>query len=319
MPFADLREYLGALEKAGELARVKKEVDPKFELGAICKTIHDKGRKALLFERVRGANMPVVTELLATFKRIAMALETDEADLFKEVMERTKTPVEPKIVKSGPCKEVIWKGSDVDLTKLPWITWNKTETAPYLTAGMVVVKDPEYGRNMGVYRMMFADRNRTFLRLSPGHHGYEYFKRAEFRGEKKFEVAVVIGADPTVFLASQFVPGIDVDEFTIAGALRKAPIELVPCETVDIEVPATAEIVLEGTLTIPAEVGDEGPYGEFCGYSVGTVIRERMWNIQCVTMRGNPLYHGFYLCKGINEEGVIKSLTSSVQIYNELK
>jgi hypothetical protein len=89
-------------------------------------------------------------------------------------------------------------------------------------------------------------------------------------------VAVVIGADPTVFLASQFVPGIDVDEFTIAGALRKAPVELVPCEMVNIEVPATSEIVLEGTLIIPAEVGDEGPYGEFCGYLVGTVIRGRL-------------------------------------------
>jgi len=92
--------------------------------------------------------------------------------------------VEPKIVKTGPCKEVIRKGNEVDLAKLPWITWNKTEKAPYLTAGMVVVKDPEYGRNVGVYRMMFADRNRTFLRLSPGHHGYEYYKRAELRGEK---------------------------------------------------------------------------------------------------------------------------------------
>jgi UbiD family decarboxylase len=158
MPFADLREYLNALEKAGELAQVKKEVDPKFELGAICKTIHEKGRKALLFDRVRGSSMPVVTELLATFNRIAMALETDESDLFKGVMERTKSPVEPKIVKTGPCKEIIWKGNEVDLAKLPWITWNKTEKAPYLTAGMVVVKDPEYGRDVGVYRMMFVDQ-----------------------------------------------------------------------------------------------------------------------------------------------------------------
>ena len=95
--------------------------------------------------------------------------------------------------------------------------------------------------------------------------------------------------------------------------------ELVRCETVDIEVPARAEIVLEGQVSIPPEIGDEGPYGEFCGYSVGTVVRERLWTIQCLTMRKNPLYHGFYLCKGINEEGVIKSVTASVQVYNELK
>jgi len=319
MPFEDLRQFVTALDEAGELARVKREVDPKFEVGAICKTIHDKGRQALLFEKVRGCSMPVFTESLGTFKRIALAIDADETDLFTEVMERTKKSVTPTIVKDGPCKEVILKGKDVDLDRLPWITWNKTEKAPYITAGLVIVKDPEYGRNLGCYRMMYGNKRQTFLRLSPGHHGYEYYKSAEYRGEKKLDVAVVIGSDPAIFLASQFVPGIDVDEFTIAGALRKKPVELVPCETVDIEVPATAEIVLEGQVTIPPDIGDEGPYGEFCGYSVGAVIRERMWTIQCITMRKDPLYHGFYLCKGINEEGVIKSVTASVQVYNELK
>jgi len=319
MPFSDLREYVDRLEKEGELARVRKEVDPKYEVGAICKTAHEKGRKALFFERVRGSSMPVITELLSSFKRVAMALETGETDLFKEVTERTKTLIEPEIVKDGPCKEIILKGKDVDLNRLPWITWNKTENAPYLTAGLVIVKDPEYGRNVGVYRMMYANRNQTFLRLSPGHHGYEYYKRAELRGAKKMDVAVAVGVDPAVFLASQFVPGIDVDEFAIAGALRGKPVEMVPCETVDVDVPATAEIVLEGYVSIPPEIGQEGPYGEFCGYSVGTVERERLWTIQCFTMRKSPLYHGFYLCKGINEEGIIKSLTTSVQIYRELK
>lgn len=319
MPFPDLREYLKALEQAGEVARVRKEVEPKYELGAICKTAHEKGRKALFFEKVRGCSMPVVTELLSTFGRIAIALETQESDLFSEVVERTRRLVEPKVVDDGPCKEIIYKGKDVDLTKLPWITWNSTEKAPYLTAGLVIVKDPEFGRNLGIYRMMFANRNQTFLRLSPGHHGYEYYKRAEHRGEKKLEVAVAIGVDPAVFLASQFVPGIDVDEFAIAGAIRGAPVELVPCETINLEVPATAEIVLEGYVSIPPEVGQEGPYGEFCGYSVGTVEQERLWTIQCMTMRKDRLYHGFYLCKGINEEGIIKSLTTSVQIYRELK
>ena len=305
--------------KRGSWRKLSKEVDPKFEVGAICKTIHEKGRQALLFEKVRGCSMPVLTESLGTFKRIALAIGADETDLFTEVMQRTKHSIEPVIVADGPCKEVILKGNDVDLDRLPWMTGNKTEKAPYITAGLVIVKDPDHGRNLGVYRMMYANKRQTFLRLSPGHHGYEYYKSAEFRGAKKLDVAVVIGSEPSIFLASQFVPGIDIDEFTIAGALRKKPVELVRCETVDIEVPATAEIVLEGQVSIPAEIGDEGPYGEFCGYSVGTVIRERLWTIQCMTMRNNPLYHGFYLCKGVNEEGVIKSVTASVQVYNELK
>ena len=246
MPFSDLRQYLQKLDADGDLARIHKEVDPNYEVGAICKTAHEKGRKALYFERVRGSSMPVVTELLSTTKRIATALDTDEKSLFAQVIDRTKKLVDPVIVQNGPCKEIILKGSDVDLSKLPWITWNKTEKAPYLTAGLVIVKDPEYGRNLGVYRMMFAGKNQTFLRFSPGHHAYEYYRRAEFRGEKKLEIAVAIGTDPVIFLASQFVPGIDIDEFAIVGALRGQPVELVRCETVDLEVPATAEIVLEG-------------------------------------------------------------------------
>src|SRR5215813_1323436 len=189
MPFDDLREFVDKLDKAGELARVRKEVDPKYEVGAICKMIHDKGRKALFFEKVRGCSMPVATELLGTFKRIAMAIDADETDLFNEVMERTKLSIEPTIVNDGPCKEIILKGKDVDLNRLPWITWNKTEKAPYITAGLVIVKDPEYGRNLGVYRMMYANRNQTFMRFRPGHHGYDFYRRAELRGEKKLEVA----------------------------------------------------------------------------------------------------------------------------------
>ena len=156
MPFSDLRQYLQKLEADGDLARIHREVDPGYELGAICKTAHEKGRKALYFERVRGSSMPVVTELLSTTKRIATALETDEKSLFAEVIDRTKTLVDPVTVQNGPCKEIILKGTEVDLSKLPWITWNRTEKAPYLTAGLVIVKDPEFGRLRGGRRRKTA-------------------------------------------------------------------------------------------------------------------------------------------------------------------
>jgi 4-hydroxy-3-polyprenylbenzoate decarboxylase len=126
MPFSDLRQYLQKLEADGDLARIRREVDPGYELGAICKTAHEKGRKALYFERVRGSSMPVVTELLSTTKRIATALDTDEKSLFGEVIDRTKRLIDPVTVQNGPCKEIILKGTEVDLSKLPWITWNRT-------------------------------------------------------------------------------------------------------------------------------------------------------------------------------------------------
>src|SRR4029434_10922490 len=116
----------------------------------------------------------------------------------------------------------------------------------------------------------------NFFASQPRSSRHEYYKQGEIHAARKVDVAVLIGSYPSIFLASQFVPGIDVDEFTIAGALRQKPVELVRCETVDIEVPATAEIVLEGQVSIPAEIGDEGPYGEFCGDSVGTAPRERV-------------------------------------------
>ncbi len=108
------------------MGKVRKEVDPQYEVGALCKTVHEKGRKALLFEKVRGSSMPVAAELLGTFKRIAIAIDAEEGDLFSEVVERTKVSVEPSVVSDGPCKEVVLKGKDVDLDRLPWITWNKT-------------------------------------------------------------------------------------------------------------------------------------------------------------------------------------------------
>ena len=148
MPFVDLQEFIEKLDKEAELGRVRKEVDPKFELGALCKTVHEKGRKALLFEKVRGNSMPVVTELLGTFKRIAMAIDTDETDLFSEIVERTKVSVEPTIVKDGPCKEVILKGKDVDLDRLPWITWNKTEKSPYISFRLALINP---GEKLGLY------------------------------------------------------------------------------------------------------------------------------------------------------------------------
>jgi UbiD family decarboxylase len=164
MPFSDLREFVNKLDEADELARVHKEVDPKYEVGAICKTIHDKGRQALFFEKVRGCSMPVATELLGTFKRIAIAIDADEKDLFTEVMERTKRSIEPTIVSDGPCKEIILKGNDVDLDRLPWITWNKTEKAPYITDAVTLLITPSSLiplHSEGVTAKLFVDATKS--------------------------------------------------------------------------------------------------------------------------------------------------------------
>lgn len=316
----DLRNFLEVLEREGELQKVKASVDPKHEIGAICKILNERpGSPAVLFENVKGSTSPVVGQLLASDKRVAMALGLSQENVFDETVKRATNPVPPRLVRSGPCQEVVMEGKDVDITKLPLCTNNPNDGGPYITAGHVIIKDPEYGMNLSIYRMMLVSQNETTLRLTPGHDGYDFMKNAEKRGQKKFEVAVCIGVPPAVYVASQFEPRIGVYELEIAGGLIGKPLDVVKCRTVDLEVPALAEIVLEGELTIPAKTGTEGPFGEFCGYTTQVVPNERIMTIKAITHRRNPIYHNIWLGKPPHEHLYIDALTYAVAAYLELK
>lgn len=316
----DLRNFLEVLEREGELQKVKASVDPKHEIGAICKILNERpGSPAVLFENVKGSTSPVVGQLLASDKRVAMALGLSQENVFDETVKRATNPIPPRLVRSGPCQEVVMEGKDVDITKLPLCTNNPNDGGSYITAGHVIIKDPEYGMNLSIYRMMLVSQNETTLRLTPGHDGYDFMKNAEKRGQKKFEVAVCIGVPPAVYVASQFEPRIGVYELEIAGGLIGKPLDVVKCRTVDLEVPALAEIVLEGELTIPAKTGTEGPFGEFCGYTTQVVPNERIMTIKAITHRRNPIYHNIWLGKPPHEHLYIDALTYAVAAYLELK
>lgn len=316
----ELRNFLEVLEREGELQKVKASVDPKHEIGAICKILNERpGSPAVLFENVKGSTSPVVGQLLASDKRVAMALGLSQENVFDETVKRATNPIPPRLVRSGPCQEVVMEGKDVDITKLPLCTNNPNDGGPYITAGHVIIKDPEYGMNLSIYRMMLVSQNETTLRLTPGHDGYDFMKNAEKRGQKKFEVAVCIGVPPAVYVASQFEPRIGVYELEIAGGLIGKPLDVVKCRTVDLEVPALAEIVLEGELTIPAKTGAEGPFGEFCGYTTQVVPNERIMTIKAITHRRDPIYHNIWLGKPPHEHLYIDALTYAVAAYLELK
>ncbi len=320
LPMVDLRQFLEVLEKEGELRRVKAPVDPKHEIGAVCKILNERrGSPAVLFENVKGSAIPVVGQLLASDKRVAMALGLSQENVFDETVKRATNPIPPRLVSEGPCQEVVMEGKDVDVTKLPLCTNNPNDGGPYITAGHVIIKDPEYGMNLGIYRMMLMSKNEVSLRLTPGHDGYDFMKNAEKRGQKKFEVAVCIGVPPAVYVASQFEPRIGVYELEIAGGLIGKPVDVVKCRTVDLEVPALAEIVLEGELSIPAKTGAEGPFGEFCGYTTQVVPNERIMTIKAITHRPNPIYHNIWLGKPPHEHLYVDALTYAVAAYLELK
>lgn len=316
----DLREFLKVLEEEHELQKIKVEVDPKHELGAICKIHNERPNSpALLFENLKGHTIPVVGQLLASDRRVALALGLSQENVFNETVQRASTPIAPKLVLKGASQDVVFEGADVDLTKLPLCTNNPRDGGPYITAGHVIIKDPEYGMNLSIYRMMLVSKNEVTLRFTPGHDGYDFMKNAEKRGQKKFEVAVCIGVPPAVYVASQFEPRIGVYELDIAGGLVDEPVEVVKCRTIDLEVPALAEIVLEGELTIPAKTGDEGPFGEFCGYTTAQVPNERIMTVKAVTHRKNPVYHNIWLGKPPHEHLYVDALTYAVAAYQELK
>lgn len=316
----DLREFLKVLEEEHELQKIKVEVDPKHELGAICKIHNERPNSpALLFENLKGHTIPVVGQLLASDRRVALALGLSQENVFNETVQRASTPIAPKLVSKGASQDIVFEGADVDLTKLPLCTNNPRDGGPYITAGHVIIKDPEYGMNLSIYRMMLVSKNEVTLRFTPGHDGYDFMKNAEKRGQKKFEVAVCIGVPPGVYVASQFEPRIGVYELDIAGGLVGEPVEVVKCRTIDLEVPALAEIVLEGELTIPAKTGDEGPFGEFCGYTTAQVPNERIMTVKAVTHRKNPVYHNIWLGKPPHEHLYVDALTYAVAAYQELK
>ena len=316
----DLHEFLKVLEEEHELIKIKAEVDVRHELGAICKLHNERPNSpALLFENVKGHKIPVVGQLLASDRRVALALGLSQENVFDETVRRANKPLPTRLVASGLCQEVIYEGGDVDVTHLPLCTNNPRDGGPYITAGHVILKDPEYGRNLSIYRMMLVSKNEVTIRFTPGHDGHDFFKNAEKRGDKKFQVAVCIGVPPAVYVASQFEPRIGVYELEIAGGLAGESVDVVKCHTVDLEVPALAEIVLEGELEIPAKTGNEGPFGEFCGYTTQQVPGERVMTIKAITHRKNPIYHNIWLGKPPHEHLYVDALTYAVAAYQELK
>ncbi len=315
----NLSDYLSELEKWGELQRIPVEVDPQYEIGAICRKLNMIKGPAVLFERVKGSKMPVISQLLANNRRLAIALGTTEDDLFRETLRRSAELIPPRLLQDGPCQEVVTYGGDVDLNKLPLVTNNSSDGGRYITAGHVILNDPELGRNVAIYRMMCYSKNELFIRFIPSHHGWAFLKKAEERKSSSLSIAVAIGVDPTIYVASQYEPKRGTDELEIAGALREKAVDVVKCKTIDIAVPAHAEIVLECEMEIPPKTGKEGPFGEFVGYTTDIVEKERIMTVKAITHKKNPIYHNIWLGRPPHEHLYINAISYGVQAYYDLK
>ena len=310
MSYTDLREFIGALEKAGELRRVSVEVDPVLEIAEFADRSVKRGGPALLFEKPKGSQIPVLINAFASARRMELALDVANIG---EVVERIGGFLEmqkpegligklkmlpklaelgsffPKSVSGGPCKEVV-RRDGFSLFDYPILQCWPQDGGRFITLPLVFSRNPDTGkRNCGVYRMQVFDERTTGMHWQTHKQGAEHYRRLLHEGRaKRMDVAVAVGADPaTIFSAVLPLPP-DTDEILFAGFLRGQPVEMVKCETSDLEVPAEAEIVLEGYLEL-GEMRKEGPFGDHTGfYSLEDDYP--VFHLTCITQRKKPVY-----------------------------
>ncbi len=311
MAYQDLREFIRALDKAGELKKISFEVDPYLEITEFADRSVKRGGPALLFEKPKGSNVPLLINAFASDERMKIALQVDSLDdiagrisdyLQMRVPEGIVSKLKmlpmlaevgaffPKIVKDGPCKEVIRKQGDFSLDEFPVLHCWPDDGGRFITLPMVFSKNPVTGkRNCGMYRMQVYDGQTTGMHWQTHKQGAEHYRRLLAEGKQtRMPVAVAIGADPATMYSAILPLPPDIDEMMIAGFLRSKPVEMVKCETSDIEVPAESEIVLEGYVTL-GELRTEGPFGDHTGY-YSLEDEYPVFHIECVTHRKNPIY-----------------------------
>ena len=329
MRYSDLRDFIAQLEKLGELKRVGVEVDPRLEMTEICDRVLRSGGPAILFQKPRGHTMPVLGNLFGTVRRVALGMGEDSPAALREVGKLLaylkepepprglkdawdKLPVlrqvlhmQPKAVSSAPCQEIVWEGRDVDLSRLPVQTCWPGDAGPLITWGLTVTRGPLKARqNLGIYRQQVIAPNKVIMRWLAHRGGALDFRdHSERNPGQPFPVAVALGADPATILGAVTPVPDTLSEYQFAGLLRGAKTEVVKCLGSDLQVPASAEIVLEGVIH-PGETAREGPFGDHTGY-YNEVAEFPVFTIERITMRRDPIYHSTYTGKPPDEPAIL--------------
>jgi len=326
--FTDIRGFIAELERQGELKRISCRVSSRLEVTEISDRVLRSGGPALLFENVDGHDMPMLTNLFGTAKRIALGMGRDSADELRDIGELLaylkepeppkglkdavgKLPVlkqvlnmGPKVVKKAPWQEVVLRGDEVDLNRLPIQTCWPEDAAPLITWGLVVTRGPNKERqNLGIYRQQLIGRNKLIMRWLKHRGGAQDHQEARAKGADRFPCAVVIGADPATILAAVTPIPDTLSEYQFAGLLRGEKTVLTDCLSVPLQVPASAEIVLEGYISFD-EYADEGPFGDHTGY-YNEVERFPVFTVETMAMRKDAIYHSTHTGKPPDEPAVL--------------
>ncbi len=288
----DLRAYLDLLKRKrpDDLVIVSREIDPLHELTALVVKVDRelKRRPVLLFEKVRGTRFPVLTNLHASRARLALAINVAPEAMLGAYLRAMERPLPPRVVATGPVKEVVGSGNEVDLLALPQIVHHEGDAGVFLTSAISFARDPTADIwNCAYNRLMLKGRDTTSIHLTLGKHLWEFHRLAESRGQA-LPVAFAIGVHPAIALGALAIGSVDEDERGIMGGLLGEPLELVKAETSDLLVPAHAELVIEAEI-LPHERTAEGPFGEFTGYSLGQRQREVV-KVRAITHRRDAIF-----------------------------
>ena len=339
MPYASLRDFMARLEAAGRLVRVRAAVSPNLEMTEIQTRLLAEGGPAVLFENVlhAGSRLPVLVNLFGTVERVAWGMDREPDQLreigrtlaflkqpeppggWREAFEmlpllKTVMAMRPKTVAAAPCQEIVLQGGDIDLGLLPVQTCWPGEPAPLITWPLVVTKGPggvrEDGFNLGIYRMQVLGRDRTLMRWLRHRGGAEHHRRWRAEKQEPLPAAVVIGADPGTIIAAVTPVPDTLSEYQFAGLLRGKRLDLVDCKTVKLKVPAEAEIVLEGHVSLD-EYADEGPYGDHTGY-YNAVEQFPVFHLSAMTMRRDPIYLSTFTGRPPDEPSVLGEALNDV-------
>lgn len=329
MKYKDLRDFLAQLEQRGELKRVKTEIDPRLEMTEICDRLLKQAGPAVLFERPTQHTIPVLGNLFGTPERVALGMGQSSVAALREVGKLLaylkepdppkglrdawdKLPVlkqvlnmAPKQVSRAPCQEVVWEGQAVDLNRLPIQTCWPDDAGPLITWGLTVTRGPHKARqNLGIYRQQVIAPNKVIMRWLAHRGGALDFRDFCMRHPgKPYPVAVALGADPATILGAVTPVPDSLSEYQFAGLLRGARTEVTQCLTHDLQVPASAEIVLEGYIH-PGETAVEGPFGDHTGY-YNEQETFPVFTVERMTMRRDPIYHSTYTGKPPDEPAIL--------------
>jgi 4-hydroxy-3-polyprenylbenzoate decarboxylase len=318
-----MRDFIEQAESEGMLHRIKAEVDWDLELSHIAKLNEEEKGPALLFENVKGYDSPVITSVCTTTQRLAMIMgasrDSTLVDLMRLWVEKHETKIPPTLVDTGPCKENIMKGDDVDLFKFPVPKFYSLDGGRFFgTAHFVLTKDPDSGWvNLGTYRLQLLEKNILGTQFIKGKHSDIMLKRYQAMG-KPMPVCAIVGCDPLLFLMGAGRVSAFESEYDLAGSIRGESIEVVKAETNDLPVPATAEIVVEGEVDADKFL-DEGPFGEYTGYYSGVGSDPRNFiDVKCVTYRTNPIFWGTTVGRAVTDTHMTMALTYGSTLWQQL-